>query len=174
MKPYYLIFFLALSYNLIAQNIRGLFINDTNKIEFNALPKLSYKSPGKAAIFSAVLPGCGQFYNESYWKIPVIYGVGTFFLYEYLEYDKRFDDYSKKFNASITPSNPNGSSSYKAYREYYRDQRDAFLWYGGFLYLLNVLDAFVDAHLYSFDVSDDLSIKINPSFNNSITITMRF
>jgi hypothetical protein len=174
MKPYYLIFFLALSHNLAAQNISNLFISDTNRIEFNALPELSYKSPGKAAVFSAALPGFGQVYNESYWKIPIIYGVGAFFVYEYISYDKKFDEYSNKFNMSITPDNPNGYSTYKVYREYYRDQRDAFLWYGGLLYLLNILDAFIDAHLYSFDVSDDLSIRIIPSLNSSITITMRF
>ena len=174
MKPYYLIFFLALFHNLPAQNISNLLVSDTNQIEINALPTLNYKSPGKATILSAALPGLGQFYNESYWKIPIIYGIGAFFVYEYINYDKKFDDYSNMFNISITPSNPNGNSSYKIYREYYRDQRDAFLWYGGLLYLLNVLDAFIDAHLYSFDVSDNLSIRINPSLNNSITITMRF
>jgi hypothetical protein len=174
MKPYYLIFFLALFNNLVAQNISNLFINDTNKLEVNALPKLDYKSPGKAAIYSAALPGLGQFYNESYLKIPVIYGVGAFFLYEYLSYDKKFNDYSNRFDMSITTDNPNGNNYYKTYREYYRDQRDAFLWYGGFLYLLNVLDAFIDAHLYSFDVSDNLSIRVGPSLNNSIIITVRF
>ena len=174
MKLYYLIFFFALTHSLAAQNISNLFISDTNKIELNALPTLGYKSPGKAAVFSTVLPGLGQVYNESYWKIPVIYGIGAFFVSEYMGYDKQFKNYRDRFNMSVTPDNPNGNSTYKSYREYYRDKRDAYLWYGGFLYLINILDAFVDAHLYSFDVSDDLSIRINPSFNNSIIITARF
>lgn len=121
---------------------------------------ISEKSPIKAVIMSSVFPGLGQFYNESYWKIPLIYGLGAFFVYEYKDYNKKFNDFNSRYEASKTIDNPAGSYYLKSYREYYRDKRDAFLWYGGALYLLNILDAFVDAHLYNFNVSDEVFIQI--------------
>lgn len=134
---------------------------------------ISQKSPSKAVIMSSVLPGLGQFYNESYWKIPIIYGLGAFFVYEYKDYNKKFNDFNSKFEASKTVDNPSGSYYLKSYREYYRDKRDAFLWYGGFLYLLNILDAFVDAHLYNFNVSDEVFIQLK-SDNNFFCIKILF
>ena len=109
---------------------------------------------------SSVFPGLGQFYNESYWKIPLIYGLGAFFVYEYKDYNKKFNDFNSRYEASKTIDNPAGSYYLKSYREYYRDKRDAFLWYGGALYLLNILDAFVDAHLYNFNMNDEVFIQI--------------
>ena len=133
------------------------------------------KSPGKAVLMSAILPGLGQYYNESYWKIPVVYGLGAFFVYEYTKYNKDFNNYSSKFNASITTDNPSGSYYLKSYKEFYRDKRDAFIWYGGFLYLINILDAFVDAHLYGFDVNENVSLGINPlQSNKAFFIKIRF
>ena len=145
-----------------SQNI-GNFSND----KYNSFsPVDSAKSPAKAVTMSAILPGLGQYYNESYWKIPVIYGLGAFFVYEYVKYDKDYKDYSKKFDASITPVNPYGSYYLKSYLENYRDKRDSFLWYGGFLYLINIVDAFVDAHLYNFDVDENISVGFNPGMSN--------
>lgn len=142
-------------------NIINDIIKDTIKSE------VSYKSPTKALIMSSILPGLGQFYNESYWKIPIIYGLSAFFIYEYIDYNKKFKDYNTKFEASVTPDNPYGSYYLKSYREYYRDKRDAFIWYGGFLYLINIADAFVDAHLYNFNVSDNVSIEIKSYITNN-------
>jgi hypothetical protein len=131
------------------------------------------KSPGSAAIRSAILPGLGQFCNESYWKIPIIYSVGAFFIYEYIHYDKDFKHYSDRFEASKAIYGPDGYRLLKEYREYYRDLRDSFIWYFGLLYLVNIVDAYVDAHLYNFNVNNNLSFKINP-FNNKYQFKIQF
>ena len=122
--------------------------------------KDSVKSPGKAALYSAILPGLGQIYNDSYWKLPIIYGVSAYFVYEYFYFNKDFKDYSNKYNESLNPNSTNyyRQTYFKAVREWNRDNRDAFVWYMGLLYMVNILDAFIDAHLYNFSVDDKIQI----------------
>lgn len=115
------------------------------------------KSPTTAVLLSAVLPGAGQFYNESYWKIPIIAGLVGYFGYEYFRQNNFYKDYRDQYSASQTPQNPEGNSSLKALREFYRDQRDDFVWYFTIVYVLNLVDAYIDAHLFDFDVKDDNS-----------------
>lgn len=119
------------------------------------------KSPTKAMLMSAVLPGLGQFYTGSYWKIPVIYGLAGYFVYEIKQNDKNYKYYRDLFRQSVQVSG--GDYRYKRLRDFYRDQRDLFGIYLFVLYLANIADAYVDAHLYNFDVSDDLSIQILPA-----------
>jgi hypothetical protein len=141
---------------------------DTARTEFRMT-----KSPVGALVRSAIVPGWGQFYNESYWKLPILFGVGGYFVYEWIQNNNRFKDYEQQFDASITASNSSGNSRLKLLREFYRDQRDSYSWYLAALYLLNLLDAYIDAHLYDFDVSGGLSIRLNP-FNQKQIITMQF
>lgn len=117
------------------------------------------KSPTLAVLLSAALPGAGQFYNESYWKIPVIGGLIGYFGYEYFRLNNLFKDYRDDYSASQTPENPNGNISLKTLREFYRGQRDDFVWYFVIVYVVNMVDAYVDAHLFDFDVSDEKFIK---------------
>jgi hypothetical protein len=114
------------------------------------------KSPLRAAIYSAVLPGAGQFYNESYWKIPIIAGLGGYFVYELIDNNNKYNEYKDLYIASQSPENPLGNLQLRANRDHYRDQRDNFIIYSAILYIINVADAFVDAHLYDFDVSDEM------------------
>jgi hypothetical protein len=114
------------------------------------------KSPGTAMLLSAVLPGAGQFYNESYWKVPVIAGLGTYFVVEFIDNNKKYNDYSDQYEESLGTT-PGGDSQILSYREFYRDQRDTFAWYFLILYGLNILDAYVDASLFEFDVGGDLA-----------------
>jgi len=116
------------------------------------------KSPLKAVLFSAVLPGAGQFYNKSYWKIPIIWGIGGYFAFEVVRNNTYYLDYRDRYVDSQTPSNPSGDSRLKTLREFYRDQRDQFIFYFGVLYLINLVDAYVDAHLFDFDVSDRIKL----------------
>jgi hypothetical protein len=167
MKTSFLIFFIIIPYSFsISQNINSLSKIEINNLSIEASQGDSTKSPGKAVIMSAVLPGLGQFYNESYWKIPIVYGLGAFFVYEYSKYNKDFNNYSNQFEASKTGDNPGGSYYLKSYREFYRDKRDSFIWYGGFLYLINIVDALVDAHLYNFDVNENVSLGLTPNITN--------
>lgn len=115
------------------------------------------KSPTTAVLLSAVLPGAGQFYNESYWKIPIIAGLVGYFGYEYFRQNNFYKDYRDQYSASQTPQNPEGNLSLKELREFYRDQRDDFIWYFTIVYVINLVDAYIDAHLFDFDVKDENS-----------------
>lgn len=132
------------------------------------------KSAGLAMLFSAVLPGAGQFYNESYWKVPVVVGFGVYFATQWLHYNRVYHDYRDKYLASFTPALPGGDGYLQSLREFYRDQRDTFTWYFFILYFLNVADAYVDASLYDFNVSDNLSIRLMPETNNRLTLRVSF
>lgn len=117
------------------------------------------KSPTLAVLLSAVLPGAGQFYNESYWKIPIIGGLVGYFGYEYFRNNNLFKDYRNDYAASQTELNPDGDFNLKTLREFYRDQRDNFVWYFLIVYVVNMVDAYVDAHLFDFDVKEDKLTK---------------
>jgi len=130
------------------------------------------KSPWKAVLFSAVVPGMGQLYNESYWKVPVVMGLGGFLLYEIIYYNNRFSDYKDLYAQSITPENPYGDDILRQYREFYRNQRDQFYLYAGFYYLINLVDAYVDAHLFDFNVSEKIRMSI--SGGNSLNLKVSF
>jgi Family of unknown function (DUF5683) len=134
-------------------------------------------SPRVAAIRSAILPGLGQIYNRKYWKLPIVYGglgisAGVFaynmkwykktrFAYKVL-YLKDTASYSKVDPKLQFLVNGNALDNLRYYRNQYRRDIDysviAFL----LLWGLNVVDATVDAHLMSFDISPDLSLKIKP------------
>ncbi|MBM4174665.1 MAG: hypothetical protein FJ213_00605 [Ignavibacteria bacterium] len=111
---------------------------------------------------SAILPGLGQIYNESYWKSPIIWGISGWFIYNWIKNNNLYNDYKNRHLQSITTGAEN--SSYKTYREFYRDQRDLFAIYLGLTYFLNLVDAYVDAQLFSFDVSglnDEVRLNLN-------------
>jgi len=131
-------------------------------------------SPGKAVLFSALVPGLGQIYNKKYWKLPLIYGAGgalaygfTFNQLKYIKFsdavftnekshdkvliDGRYYDYQQQLNG----------------QDYFRRNRDLCVLGLGAVYLLNIIDAMVDAHFYYFDVSDDLSIRFVPILINN-------
>jgi hypothetical protein len=131
------------------------------------------KNPWKAVGLSAILPGLGQLYNESYWKLPIIAVVGGYFGYEILYNNSRFQDYKTLYENSQTPINPSGDLRYKSLREYYRDQRDQFILYYGIFYIITLADAYVDAHLYDFTVADKIRFKITSSMN-SINLKIKF
>lgn len=121
------------------------------------------KSPGTAVLLSALLPGAGQAYNESYWKVPVVLGFGVYFGIEWADNNRQYKSYSDQYAASITPDTPSGDQELLALREYYRDNRDSFTWYLLILYLVNLVDAYVDASLFGFDVGGDLSFRSLPT-----------
>jgi hypothetical protein len=107
------------------------------------------KSPWGAVARSAVIPGWGQFYNESYWKIPVIWGTAAWFVYNWVDNNNLYNDYKSLYQSSE-------SEYYRRLRNFYRDQRDKFTIYLGLLYLLNLVDAYVDAHLFDFNVNENV------------------
>jgi hypothetical protein len=129
-------------------------------------------SPARAAFYSAILPGLGQAYNKSYWKIPIVYlaiGIPT---YLYVVNDKELDRYrtaykrrldgltDDEFYAGRTDGNPRLSTDAlrRAQDTYRRNKEMAMLFAIGF-YALNIIEANVDAHLKQFNVNENLSLE---------------
>ena len=127
-------------------------------LRHGALPR---KSPALAMLCSAVLPGAGQFYNQSYWKVPVVLGLGLYFASTWLDQNRRTQDYRQKYADSLL-TNPLLADTYLRERDFYKQQRDTFAWYFVILYILNIADAYVDASLFDFDVGKDLSLRLIP------------
>lgn len=160
-------------YEAVAQHSAPI-IRDTIPLqelqsENNSFQKM--RSPGRAAMLSAALPGLGQAYNGVYWKIPIIYagfgGVALAIDFNHSRHQK----WRKAFIAKVD-DNPNTIDDYPAYSdaalrramEFYRRNLELTYIVGVALYLLNILDANVQAHLMDFDVGPNLGMQIHPSF----------
>ena len=109
------------------------------------------KSPWGAVARSAIIPGWGQIYNESYWKAPVVWGVMGWFIYSWIDNNNKYKDYGNLY----LRYGDNSVIDYKQYRDFYRDQRDEFAIYLVLAYFLNLVDAYVDAHLFDFSVDEN-------------------
>ncbi len=133
-----------------------------------------YPNPRKALFLSFALPGAGQAYNRKWWKIPIVYGaLGTLTWLEIdniRQYRALRDNY--KFLVDGDPTtNPTeqpyvslDATQMRFYRDQYRRYVELTSVGLGLAYVLAATDAFVDAHLASFDVSDDLSLRMRPRF----------
>jgi len=150
---------------------------------------LKKHSPGKATMYSAVLPGLGQFYNKKYYKIPIIYGgfIGlgyeiSFYNQKYINFKQAYYDlhdnnpltksYEKTFpyyDYSKTADFNNWSQTFLNGIDFYRRYRDIFIISTVGFYLLNILDANVDAHFMDFDISNDLTINFEPFIVDPMT-----
>lgn len=129
-------------------------------------------SPTKATIMSAVIPGLGQIYNKKYWKVPVIYagfGIMTYFIVtnvdEYINYKCA---YIEKMNGDTTGNYAYLVTKYSAEnllsaREYYRRNTEISILISAIWYVLNIIDATVDAHLFTYNISKDLTLRWEPS-----------
>jgi len=129
-------------------------------------------SPHKATIMSALLPGLGQIYNKKYWKVPVIYvglGIMTYFIVTntnyYLDYKCA---YIEKINGDSTGNYSELVHKYTAdnllsAREYYRRNLEISILITAIWYVINIVDASVDAHLFTYNISKDLSLKVEPT-----------
>lgn len=156
---------------------------------------LKVHTPRKAIIRSAILPGWGQIYNKKYWKLPIVYGAlgvsGYVFFDNLTTYkDTRFA-YRVKYNMRVNRTDSALFNSIKPYLQpqteetlrYYRDEYRRYIDYSvlvfALLWGLNVVDAAVDAHLKSFDVSQELSFKIKAGHSelantNGVSLVLSF
>ena len=135
------------------------------------LPK---KSPWLAVGFSAVIPGAGQIYNHDYWKAPLIWGLSAYWIYEWVQLNKDYVQYRDLYYQSIAALPPSGDNQYLRIRDFYRDERDKFAWFLGALYIVNLVDAYVGAHLYDFDVTPTLSLDSRQQLFAAASIRYRF
>jgi hypothetical protein len=127
-------------------------------------------SPKKAALYSAFLPGLGQVYNKKYWKVPIIYagigGLGYFIGSAQSELNSRRNELVYRVNNRGERNNREffyyDDQQLISTADEFRKMRDMLV-IGTFgFYLLQIIDASVDAHLFTFDVSEDLSLNIQP------------
>lgn len=151
----------------------GTIIDTTKYKEIDPL------TPAKAAFYSAILPGLGQAYNKKYWKIPIVYGglaISYYFYNDSQKSYKEFRDIYKRRLEGYTDDKYYGIYSddvvINAQRTYQRNRDISMMFMIG-VYVLNIIDANVDAHLLQFNVNQNLSLKpdfqIN-DFNNKQNI----
>ncbi len=143
-------------------------VEETEETE-DTLSQEEEHSPLKATMLSATLPGLGQAYNGKYWKIPFLYaGVGGV-IYAVDFNNRQYQHFRKNWLARVD-GNPNTQDEYpnvpedRLQREMNRWRRNVEISYivGAALYIINILDATVDAHLLDFDVGEDLTLNVMP------------
>ena len=148
-------------------------VNEQNITETDSV--LYKHSPRKATIYAMILPGLGQAYNKKYWKIPIVYaGFGALF-YSISFNDKLYKDFRTAYLHSLT--NDGTEPPVNEYEElydtdfllqsknFYRRNRDLTYILTGLWYLLQMVDATVDAHLLTWEVGEDLSLDFQPMFD---------
>ena len=150
----------------------------------------TWRPSAKRAMWLAiVIPGAGQIYNRKYWKLPIVYGgfVGCFYAIRWN--NQMFRDYSQAYmdimdndpntqsynqflhlGVTITPENTEHYQDlFRRRKDFYRRYRDLSVFILVGVYALSVIDAYVDASLSEFDISPDLSLKIEPAVLNNGT-----
>ncbi|MCX6243259.1 MAG: DUF5683 domain-containing protein [Bacteroidetes bacterium] len=129
-------------------------------------------SPTKATLMSMCLPGLGQIYNKKYWKVPIIYagiGVLTYLIIfntdQYLTYKCAYiESYNNDSSGNYSEIvNKYTLDNIASQREYYRRNLEVTIIFSAIWYGLNILDACVDAHLFTYNINKDLSLKVEPT-----------
>jgi hypothetical protein len=159
--PISLLFFLLGTVSLFAQAKEEtvLVAKDTTKMQ-----EIDPLTPAKAAFYSAILPGLGQAYNKKYWKIPLVYGAIGTSMYFYIDNNRKYKDYRNAYKRRLEGYNDDNyqfldDSRLIAGQKFYQRNRDlSALFVVGF-YVLNIIDANVDAALIQFNVNERLSMK---------------
>lgn len=191
-KLLFLLFLLKLTYSIQGQVIRidtSKIVNVDKKIKVyskqDSLKKFYKIIPRTSTIRSAMVPGWGQVYNRQYWKLPLVAGAFAVNIYFIARNDMRYHYYRNILGETYAGGTAPTATTFKVpiyddpanIREYnqdqlnnivagYRKNRD-----GSYLILLavwaaNIVDANVTAHLKTFDMTDDISLKIQPNFSS--------
>lgn len=142
-------------------------VEDIEKANAPASLKVKKLNPTKAGLYSAVLPGLGQAYNKKYWKIPVVWGaVGTgvgIAIWNQNQYKKYREYYVAKLNGTpnefLTEYPDLDAVALGNAQDRVKRQRDYAIAITGLIYILNIVDAVVDAHLYEGRKDPDLSFS---------------
>ena len=138
------------------------------------------KFPKKAAIYSAIIPGSGQIYTKKYWKVPIIYGGLVASVYFINDNNNQYKEYRDAALLSYETGEDQLGYTYSELiilKDHYKRNRE--MSYFSFIgvYILNVVDASVNAHLFNFDVSDDISLNIRPYStlsNTGVSFSLNF
>lgn len=121
-----------------------------------------FHSPKTATILALALPGAGQIYNQKYWKVPIVYGALGYSIYSLIQNQNSLNEMNDTFRnmyaRGITPSKILTNQ-----RDGYRINRDVSIIALSVVYVLQVIDATVDAHFFKFDINQNLSARIAPT-----------
>ena len=179
----YILFFLLFHFHANAQKEIALRAADTTRTVINP------NAPAKAAFYSAIFPGLGQAYNKKYWKIPIVYlglGIG---LYSYTwnqgKYHNYRDEYKRRLAGTADPNHPIYGEKSDDWvirgQKFHQRNRDLSALITAGIYIFNIIDANIDAHLMQFNVNDNLSLKpdmnlnqMDYRFNYGMTLTFNF
>ncbi len=170
------IFFILIS--IIKVNGQSTIIEDSTSLTD------TIHSPKKATIYSAILPGLGQIYNhvnmpkgskKAYWKVPLIYSglgaTGFFLISNQLTQKSLKQEYKNRLDGNATDpkwsayDNPGVLTLYNQYL----NRRDLSILGFAAVYLFQIVDANVEAHFVNFDISEDLTLQIDPSLSPSLS-----
>ncbi|MGN0068856.1 MAG: DUF5683 domain-containing protein [Prevotella sp.] len=151
-------------------------------------------NPKRALWLAIVIPGAGQIYNRKYWKLPIVYGGFVGCAYAMRWNNQMYNDYSQAY-LDIMDDDPNTQSynqflhlgaeiddtNKTRYQELFKKRKDRFRRWRDLsffalvgVYALSVIDAYVDASLSEFDISDNLSLRVEPTIINNETEKNRF
>jgi len=137
-------------------------------------------NPGKAALYSIVIPGAGQIYNKQYWKVPIALAAEGAAIYNLINTWESYDRWDTDWKLLVNMEDPLYTdnmdiNSVKRIRDNRREKRDqAWIVLIG-VHVLVAADAFVSRHLIEFDVDDDISLFVDPAYNYpGVNITMNF
>ncbi|MEA5139178.1 DUF5683 domain-containing protein [Arcicella rigui] len=150
---------------------------DSVKKPYKIIPRL-------ATLHSLMVPGWGQIYNRQYWKLPLVYGGFAVNIYYIITNQKRYTYYKQQYISNFQVTSPPSSAEIYLYgdtsgipREYtsaqlntivngYRRNRDGSYLFLAVVWAANIIDANVTAHLKTFDLTDDISLKIQPTLTS--------
>jgi len=170
----------------------SLLVEDTLALKQSMANVPSFKpDPKRAVIYSAIFPGLGQIYNRKYWKLPIVYGGFVGFVYAISWNNKTYKDYNEAYvdlhndkknhlnepgewsknwqsympaggKAEDYINNPGFESSLRSNTNYFRRYRDLSIILSVVWYFLCMADSYVDAQLFDFDITPDLSMRLEP------------
>lgn len=161
---------------LAIASLNLLYAQDTisSASDFANVPAREIHSAHKATIYSLVLPGLGQAYNKKYWKIPVIYAGFGAFAYSFIINKNEMDAFTEAYRyVTNNDSFPTDNEYVTRYpdpddllqgQEFYRRRVELTVIFSAAWYFLNVIDAAVDAHFFDYNISDDLTLRLDPVF----------
>ncbi len=162
--------------------------------------KQAFKPNPTKAVLLGLVPGLGQIYNRKYWKLPIVYGGLMGCMYAITWNNRNYKDYSEAYkdimhDAVANPNNPevwsqtwqvltsldpssaikdsNFKDRLKRQKDYYRRYRDLSIIITAGVYALTLVDAYVDAQLFDFDISPDLSMRVEPVVTPKTSVTPR-
>jgi len=146
-------------------------IDTAEKVKFKLIKSIldkKYPNPSRAAAMSLVLPGSGQIYNKKIWKLPFVYGALGGLGYLIVTSSEDYKTFREAYlltieDPSLNPFPNLSESSLLTLRDRFDKRRQQGYIFFALTWILNSVDAFVDAHLNSFDVSEDISMQVNPA-----------